>query len=76
MTLTPRQKEVAIGIAEGKTNREIAADLGLDVSTIDSHRAAIYRALRVHNAVLLTHEAIRRGWVRVKGQRGRPRKET
>lgn len=76
MTLSPRQKEVAIGIAEGKSNREIAEALGLDVSTIDNHRAAIYRTLGVHNAVQLTHEAIRRGWVRVKGQRGRPRKET
>lgn len=74
MTLSPRQKQIATLIAEGRTNREIAEALGIDVSTVDTHRSLIYRALRVHSAVELTHEAIRRGWVRVKGMRGRPRK--
>lgn len=76
MTLSPREREIAVAIAEGKTVRQIADELGLHPSTVDTHRSTIYRTLGVHNAVLLTHEAIRRGWVRVKGQRGRPRKET
>ncbi len=76
MTLSTRQKEIAIAIAEGKTGQQIADELGLHPSTVDTHRSIIYRTLGVNNAVLLTHEAIRRGWVRVKGQRGRPRKET
>lgn len=74
MTLSPRQQEIAALIAEGKTNREIAEQLGIDISTVDSHRVLIYRKLGVRNAVELTHIAIRKGWVRVKGMRGRPRK--
>ena len=74
MTLSPRQKEIATLIAEGKTNREIAEQLGIDVSTVDNHRRLIYTKLRIRNAVELTHIAILNGWVRVKGMRGRPRK--
>ncbi len=74
MSLSPRQQEIAALIAEGKTNREIAEQLGIDISTVDSHRVLIYRKLGVRNAVELTHIAIRKGWVRVKGMRGRPRK--
>ena len=74
MTLSPRQKQVAVLIAEGKTNREIGEALGIDVSTVDNHRRGIYGKLSVRNAVELTHIAILNGWVRVKGMRGRPRK--
>ena len=74
MILSPRQKQIAVLIAEGKTNREIAEILGIDVSTVDTHRSGIYRKLSVRNAVELTHVAILNGWVRVKGMRGRPRK--
>ncbi len=72
--LSPRQREVATLIAEGLTNKEIAERLGIDNSTVDNHRRAIYNKLGVRNAVELTHRAILYGWVRVKGQRGRPRK--
>ncbi len=73
-SLSPRQLEVAQRIAEGMTNPEIAEVLGIDVSTVDNHRRAIYNKLGVRNAVELTHMMIRDGYVRVKGMRGRPRK--
>lgn len=74
MSLSPRQKQIAMLIAEGKTNREIAETLGIEVNTVDNHRRGIYAKLSVSNAVELTHVAILNGWVRVKGMRGRPRK--
>lgn len=74
--LSPRQREVATLIAQGKTNTEVAEALGIDISTVDNHRRAIYNKLGVRNAVELTHVAILNGWVRVKGMRGRPRKPT
>ena len=74
MSLSPRQKQIAMLIAEGKTNREIAETLGIEVNTVDNHRRGIYAKLSVRNAVELTHVAILNGWVRVKGMRGRPRK--
>ena len=74
--VTPRELEVGTLIAEGKTNPEIAAVLGVSVSTVDNHRRSLYAKVGVTNAVELTHHAIRKGWVRVKGMPGRPRKVT
>ncbi len=73
-SLSPRQREVAVRIAQGMTNQEIAEELGIDVSTVDNHRRAVYNKLNVRNAVELTHRMILHGYVRVKGMRGRPRK--
>lgn len=74
MELSPRQKQVAILISEGLTNPEIAARLGIDVSTVDGHRRQVYSRFQVRNAVELTHRVIALGWIRVQGMRGRPRK--
>jgi DNA-binding CsgD family transcriptional regulator len=45
--LTPRQAQVLRGMVEGKTNHELASDLGFSVSTIRHETMAIFRALGV-----------------------------
>jgi DNA-binding CsgD family transcriptional regulator len=45
--LTPRQAQVLRGMVEGKTNHELATDLGFSVSTIRHETMAIFRALGV-----------------------------
>ncbi len=40
-TLTPRESEVLDKVLEGKTNKEIAADLGISVRAVESHRARV-----------------------------------
>ncbi len=45
--LTPRQAQVLQGMIEGKTNHELATDLGFSVSTIRHETMAIFRALGV-----------------------------
>ncbi len=47
--LTDRQRQVLIGIAEGKTNREIGAGLELSEYTIKIHVTAIFKKLQVNN---------------------------
>ncbi len=44
-TLTPREKEVLQLIAHGKSNKHMARELDLSVSTIDTHRINIKRKL-------------------------------
>ncbi|MFC5184134.1 AAA family ATPase [Actinomadura harenae] len=45
--LTEAQSRVAEQAALGRTNRQIAADLGITVSTVEQHLTRIYRKLRV-----------------------------
>lgn len=73
--IPPRQKEVGKLIAQGHTNEEIAELLGISKGTVETHRSDLYARIGVDNAVDLTHHAIAKGWVQVKGMRGRPRKE-
>jgi DNA-binding CsgD family transcriptional regulator len=59
--LSPREREVAGQVAEGKTNREIAAALFLSEKTIESHLARIYSKLDVHSRAALTAIVARGG---------------
>lgn len=49
--LTPREQEVLKGIIEGKTNREIAETLVIEVSTVKWYCNQIYRKLNVRSRV-------------------------
>jgi DNA-binding NarL/FixJ family response regulator len=59
--LTSREREVVQRIAEGQTTKEIAADLGLGVKTVESHRINLMRKLDIHETATLVRYAIRRG---------------
>ncbi len=59
--LTPRESQVLRFIAEGNTNRKIAATLGLSMKTIEAHRSRIMQKLDIHNIAGLTRYAIRYG---------------
>lgn len=47
--LTPREREVLILIAEGNSNKEIAAKLDLSVKTVDNHRSNVMRKFELRN---------------------------
>ncbi|RUZ73101.1 response regulator transcription factor [Mesorhizobium sp. M7A.F.Ca.US.006.01.1.1] len=57
--LTPREREVVRLVAEGESNKRIAARLGVSVKTVDSHRTTAMRKLDLRNVVDLVHYAIR-----------------
>ena len=59
--LTTRELEVLQLIVHGKSNREIAAVLGLSVNTIAVHRSNVMQALGIHNTAELVVYAIRNG---------------
>lgn len=50
--LTPRQREVLALLAEGKSNKEIASELGLAAGTVKIHVSSIFKALNVNNRTL------------------------
>jgi DNA-binding NarL/FixJ family response regulator len=61
--LSSREREVLQLIAEGKTNKEIAAALNLSVYTVDAHRGRIMEKLNVHSVSELVRFAVRAGLV-------------
>ena len=61
--LTPRERETVQLIAEGKSNKEIAEIFGISVKTVETHRAAIMRKLRLDSFAALVRYAIRNGIV-------------
>jgi len=65
-SLTLREKEVLKLIAEGYTNKEIAAKLFLSVSTIKSYRVNLMRKLKVNDTASLVRIAMQQGLVMIK----------
>ena len=61
--LTSRERQVLQLIAESKTNREIAKQLGLSIKTVDTHRSHLMRKLGIHDQTSLVKYALRRGIV-------------
>jgi DNA-binding NarL/FixJ family response regulator len=49
--LTPREEEVLLAVARGRTNAEIADELHISLSTVKSHLAALMAKLGVRNRV-------------------------
>jgi DNA-binding NarL/FixJ family response regulator len=61
--LSPRERQVVKLVAEGHTGEEIAALLGVGLSTVERHRTRSLAKLGLRNRVDLTRYAIRRGLV-------------
>ena len=62
-TLTQREREVLKLVAEGKSNKEMAAFLFLSSKTVEKHRAKLMSKLGLRNAAALTAYAIEKGLV-------------
>ena len=51
--LTARERDVIHPVAEGKSNKLIAIELGISMRTVEAHRARIFYKMGVRNAVQL-----------------------
>lgn len=58
-TLTKREKEVMTLLTKGLKNREIAEQLNISISTVQTHRTHIMKKLNLANRSELIHFAIR-----------------
>jgi DNA-binding NarL/FixJ family response regulator len=60
---TPRETEIIRLLAVGKANKMIAAELGIAIRTVETHRAKIMLKLGLHSLTELVHYAIRHNLV-------------
>jgi len=61
--LTSRESEVLQLIAEGKPNKQIAAELCISIKTVEKHRQQVMNKLHIHDVAGLTRYAISKGIV-------------
>jgi DNA-binding NarL/FixJ family response regulator len=59
--LSSRELEVLQLIAEGKANKQVAAELGISIKTVEKHRQSLMQKLNIHDVAGLTRYAIGAG---------------
>jgi FixJ family two-component response regulator len=57
-TLTVRERQILQFVVDGRTNKEIAADLGLSYRTVEVHRRHIMEKIGARNTAELVRLAI------------------
>jgi PAS domain S-box-containing protein len=62
-TLTERERQVLVLVAEGKSTRRAARQLGISYKTVESHRSHILEKLGVHETASMVRYAIRAGLI-------------
>ena len=62
--LTTREAEVFERIAQGLPNKQIAANLGISIKTVEKHRQRVMRKLGAHETAGLTWRAVSMGVAR------------
>jgi len=65
--LTSRQREILQLIAESRTTKEIAAELGLSAKTVEFHRAELMKRLHLHDIPALVRFAMQSGLAHPEG---------
>jgi DNA-binding NarL/FixJ family response regulator len=59
--LTSRESEVLQLVAEGSANKQVAAQLGISIKTVEKHRQNLMDKLNIHDLATLTRYAIAAG---------------
>lgn len=60
-SLTAREVEVLVHIADGRTNRQIGEDLGISPRTVETHRERVMAKLRIRTVAGLTRFVVEQG---------------
>ncbi|MEI8308641.1 MAG: response regulator transcription factor [Chloroflexales bacterium] len=61
--LSDREREVVLRVAQGHSNREIAAQLSLSVKTVETYRARALEKLGLTSRAALVRYALEHGWL-------------
>ncbi len=67
-SLSEREAQVLQLIAEGKANKQIAAELEISIKTVEKHRQNLMKKLEIHDTAGLTRYAISEGIIESSSQ--------
>ena len=62
-TLSAREEEVLRAVAWGLSNKEIAAEIGISVKTVESYKSTALEKLDLRNRAEIVRYALGRGWL-------------
>ena len=62
-SLTPRETDVLINLAQGRSVKQCAKALGIGASTTGNHKSRLMKKLNIHKTVELVHLAVREGMI-------------
>jgi DNA-binding NarL/FixJ family response regulator len=63
--LSPREREVVALVVEGRSNDEVGAELGIGLTTVETHLRRIFERFGLRSRTELVARAIREGWLEV-----------
>jgi DNA-binding NarL/FixJ family response regulator len=63
--LTPRQREILVLLAEGRSAKQIAATLAISARTVEFHKYQMMETHGLHTTAELIHFAIKHGVVAI-----------
>jgi FixJ family two-component response regulator len=61
-TLTPREHEIMIQVAQGRLNKQVAGDIGIGEVTVKVHRSNLMRKMKAASLPELTRMGINLIW--------------
>jgi len=61
--LTARERQTLELIAHGRRNKEVAAEMGISIKTVEKHRQCVMNKLNIHDAAGLTRYALTQGLI-------------
>ncbi len=61
LALSPQQREVAVGLARGASNRELAEALGVSINTVSYHVKQLFQRLDTHDRQQMVATVLARG---------------
>jgi two-component system nitrate/nitrite response regulator NarL len=61
VVLTPRERDIVRGIIAGRTNREMARELGLNEQSVRNVLSTVYQKCHVRNRLELALSVVKRG---------------
>ena len=63
--LSRREREVVALVVEGRSNDEVGAELGIGVTTVETHLRRIFERFGLRSRTELVARALREGWLEV-----------
>ena len=62
--LTPREKQIALMVAQGMSNKEIGRSLGIGYGTVKNHLTSIYKKWEINDRTQCAITVLALGWIR------------